>query len=154
MRTKEEWTELYYRQCKTVWNICYPYFMNTPETEDAVQETFLRLIHRDEPFQDEAHEKAWLIVTARNVCRDELKRARRNREVPLTPYIQTPAAEPEDTLLAIQELPEKYRIVIYLYYYEGYSTAKIAQMLHKPDSSIRSQLRRGRSLLKKRLGGI
>ena len=155
MRSKEEWTAIYDRHCKTVWNICYPYFMNPTQTEDAVQETFLRLVRRDKPFQDEAHEKAWLIAVARNVCRDELKRARQ-KEVPLAQAqgIPAPVQEPDDTLLAIRELPEKYRVVIYLYYYEGYSTAKIAQMLHKPDASIRTRLHRGRSLLKERLGGI
>ena len=152
---KEELTQIYDRHCRTVWNICYPYFMNAPETEDAVQETFYRLMCTQKRFADAEHEKAWLITTARNVCRDELRRARR-RDVPIDEARELPAPETEqdETLLALHELPEKYRTALYLYYYEGYSTSQIAQMLHKPGGTVRSDLRRGRNELKKRLGGI
>ncbi len=155
MKTKEEWTQIYRRHCKTVWNICYPYFMNPADTEDAVQETFLRLIRSGKVFRDEDHEKAWLIVTAKNVCRDELKRARR-KDVALeaAAELRAPQTQGDETLLAIQALPEKQRTVIYLYYYEGYGTVKISQMLRRPQASVRSDLRRGRMALKKRLGGI
>ncbi len=155
MRTKEELTELYYRHCALVYHICYPFFMNPADTEDAVQETFLHLMRTGQRFRDEDHERAWLIVTARNICRDELRRARR-REIPLTAAEGqgAPETEESETLLAIQALPEKYRQIIYLYYYKGYPTARIAQILHKTDSGVRSDLRRARSLLKKRLGGI
>ncbi|MBE6933067.1 MAG: sigma-70 family RNA polymerase sigma factor [Ruminococcaceae bacterium] len=155
MKTKEEWTKVYHRHCQTVWNICYPYFMNPADTEDAVQETFLRLIRSGKAFRDEEHEKAWLIVTAKNVCRDEMKRARR-KDVPLeeASALRSPETPEDETLLAIRELPEKQRLVIYLYYYEGYGTVKISQMLQRPQASVRSDLRRGRMALKKRLGGI
>lgn len=155
MSLKEEWTEIYRRHCQTVWNICYPYFMNPADTEDAVQETFLRLIRSGKAFQDAEHEKAWLIVTAKNVCRDEVKRARR-KDVPLeaATELRAQVAPEDETLLAIQALPEKQRMAIYLYYYEGYGTVKIAQMLHRTQSSVRSDLRRGRMALKKRLEGI
>lgn len=155
MSLMESWTQSYHRHCRTVWNICYPYFMNPSDTEDAVQETFLRLIRSGKVFQEEDHEKAWLIVTAKNVCRDELKRARR-RDVPIerAAALQAPPLPEDETLLAIQALPEKQRMAIYLYYYEGYGTVKIAQMLHRTQASVRSDLRRGRAALKKRLGGI
>ena len=155
MSLSEKWTQIYHRHCKTVWNICYPYFMNPADTEDAVQETFLRLIRAGKAFRDEDHEKAWLIVTAKNVCRDELKRARR-KEVPIEAAagLPSPESQEDETLLAIQGLPEKQRTAIYLYYYEGYGTIKIAQMLRRTHASVRSDLRRGRLALKKRLGGI
>ena len=109
----------------------------------------------DKVFLDEAHEKAWLIVTARNLCRDELRRPRR-RELPLEQasclYSEDP--EPDETMRAISALSDKYRTVLYLYYYEGYGTPQIAKLLHLPDSTVRSHLRRGRSTLKKQLGGI
>ena len=119
MKTKEEWTKVYHRHCQTVWNICYPYFMNSADTEDAVQETFLRLIRSGKVFRDEDHEKAWLIVTAKNACRDEMKRARR-KDVPLemAAELHSPQTPEDKTLLVIQALPEKQRTVIYLYYYE------------------------------------
>lgn len=155
MRSKDEVSAIYHRHVQTVWNICYPYFMNPSETEDAVQETFCRLMANAKTFRDAEHEKAWLIVTARNVCRDELRRARRT-EVPIDEAreLAAPETEADETLLALNELPDKYRTALYLYYYEGYSTAQIAQMLRKPGATVRSDLHRGRSLLKKRLGGI
>ncbi len=150
----ETWTGIYTRHCKMIWNICYPYFMNPADTEDAVQETFFRLIRSGKKFTGEQQEKAWLIVTARNVCRDELKRARR-RDLPLEQAAEQKAAEPLENLMgAIAALPEKQRIAIYLYYYEGYKTKEIAQMLHRPSATVRSDLRRGRAALKERLGGF
>ena len=155
MKTKEEWTQIYRRHCRTVWNICYPYFMNPADTEDAVQETFLRLIRSGKAFRDAEHEKAWLIVTAKNICRDELKRARRKDvSIEEAAALRSPETLEDETLLAIQALPEKQRTVIYLYYYEGYGTVKISQMLQRSESGVRSDLRRGRMALKKRLGGI
>lgn len=152
MRPEHELTESYLRNCKTVWNICYPFFLSQADTEDAVQETFLRLALTDKSFADDAHEKAWLITTARNVCKDECKRARR-RELPLEQAGEIPADEPQpdETMQAMHSLPERYRTVLYLFYYEGCHSAEIAKLLHRTDTAIRSDLRRGRGLLKKRL---
>lgn len=152
MRSEKELTQRYLQHSKTVWNICYPYFMNAADTEDAVQETYLRWLTQTDGFSDDDHEKAWLIVTARNVCRDELKRARR-RELPLE-QAEAVAAEPlhtDETLAAIHKLPQRIATVLYLYYYEGYPTARIAQMLCKREATIRSDLRRGRLKLKQEL---
>ena len=120
--------------------------------EDAVQETFLRLLRSAPELGSETHEKAWLIVTARNVCKNELARARR-REVPLEEAPAHYVPELSDTLLALRSLPEKYRLPLYLYYYEGYSTAETAEMLGKPAATVRSDLRRGRERMKALLGG-
>ena len=75
--------EIWYRtQFRTVWNICLSFLKNPADTEDAVQESFLRLAREETLFRDEEHVKAWLIHTAKNVCRDELRRHRR-QELPL-----------------------------------------------------------------------
>lgn len=146
--------QIYDRNFRTVWNICYPYFMNPQDTEDAVQETFYRLMLCTREFRDPDHEKAWLIRAARNVCKDELKRARR-RDVPLeqAEEISTAQREPDETLAALQSLPEKYRTVLYLYYYENCSVARMAKMLGRLESTLRSDMRRGRMLLKERMRG-
>ena len=153
MTSPEEITQVYTRQFHTVWNICYPFFMNKSDTEDAVQETFVRLLRTGKQFRDEQHEKAWLITTARNICRDELRRARR-RDLPLDEALPSPAAPGDETLQAVHALPEHYRTVIYLYYYEGCSTNDIARLLHRPDATVRTWLRRGRAMLRQQLGGI
>ncbi len=151
VRDTGEFEALYRRHFSTVWNVCVSLLHDPADTEDMVHDTFLRLLESSKAFESEAHEKAWLIVTARNVCRNELKRSRR-RDVP-----EVERADPtpllDETLLAVRALPEKYRLPLYLFYYEGYPTADIARLLRRPDASIRSDLRRGRMLLKQALGG-
>lgn len=151
MRNRAEFEALYRRYFSTVWNVCISLLHDPADTEDMVHDTFLRLLESGKAFESEAHEKAWLIVTARNVCRNELKRSRR-RDLPEAERAD-PAPLLDETLLAVRRLPEKYRLPLYLFYYEGYPTAEIARLLKRPDSSVRSDLRRGRLLLKQELGG-
>lgn len=152
--TKEQFEHSYQTHFKLVWNLCYTYLNDPTDTEDAVQDTFLKLAMAKKDFRDGEHEKAWLIVTARNVCKDELKRSRR-REVPLEVAAAAAAEQPrmDETLELVRSLPEQYQTVIYLYYYEGYATKQIARLLGKPDATVRSDLRRGRLLMKKGLEG-
>lgn len=151
MLGNEELLASYERNVNTVWNVCITFLKNSADAEDAVQETFLRCMASKTPFESAEHEKAWLIVAARNVCKNELKRARR-KTVPLEGNEAAPDGG-DDTLSVVYALPEKYRLPIYLFYYEGYHTAEIAAMLHRPDASIRSDLRRGRKLMKAALEG-
>jgi RNA polymerase sigma factor (sigma-70 family) len=150
--TPEGLARSYERNVDTVWNVCITFLKNPADAEDAVQETFLRLMRSAPELGSETHEKAWLIVTARNVCKNELARARR-REVPLEEAEAHYVPELSDTLLALRSLPEKYRLPLYLYYYEGYSTAETAELLGKPAATVRSDLRRGRERMKALLGG-
>lgn len=151
MRSQAEFEAIYRRHFATVWNVCLSLLHEPADTEDMVHDTFLRLLESNKRFEGEAHEKAWLIVTARNVCRNELKRSRR-RDVP-----ETERADPtpllDETLLAVRRLPEKYRLPLYLFYYEGCTSAEIARLLKRTDTAVRSELRRGRAMLKQELGG-
>lgn len=74
LRTDREITEIYGRNVDTVYRVCYSFMRNKPEAEDMTQETFLRLIDSGKAFENQRHEKAWLIVTASNLCKDQLKR--------------------------------------------------------------------------------
>lgn len=154
MRARQELIDLYERHVRLVWNVCYTFLRNVTDVEDAVQETFLRLYLSEQAFSDDNHARAWLITAAKNVCRDELRRSRR-RDVPLSEVRNTaaPVPLPDETLQAVRALPEKYRDVIYLYYYEGYHTAEIACLLQKKEATVRSLLRRGRIQLRQSLGG-
>ena len=78
LRTDKEITEIYHRQVDTVYRICYSFMKNKPEAEDMVQETFLRLIASGKTFENPRHEKAWLVVTASNLCKDQLKHIVKN----------------------------------------------------------------------------
>lgn len=145
---------IYKRHVQTVYRVCFAYMKNPADTEDAVQETFFRLIRRQPHFENPEHEKAWLIRTASNICKNELKHWRR-KQADLDAHADLPAPEQTesgDIMDAIMSLSERCKTVIYLYYYEGYQTAEIAKMLRKPHSTIRNHLREARLLLKERLG--
>lgn len=111
---------------------------------------FLKLITGNRRFQSEEHEKAWLIVTASNTCKDALKHWRRKVEnIDDYPSLSDTVSVPENAVLSeILALPVKYREVVYLYYYEGFQTAEISKMLHCSDSTVRNRLARARKRLK------
>lgn len=121
---------------------------NKADTEDAVSDTFVRLMRSGTVFDSAEHERAWLIVTARNICRDKLKSPAYRFE-PLSDDMLTGEIDTDETLAMLRSLPEKYRVVIYLHYYEGYSCGEIAKMLRLAKSSVASRLDRGRKKLKK-----
>lgn len=154
--TNKEIIAIYNRHVNTVYRICYSFMKNKPETEDMVQETFLKLLEYEKSFANERHEKAWLIVTASNLCKDALKRSWRQDEsiedcefsLGKTEEIQT-----NEVLRAVLDLPEDQKTVVYMYYYEGYSTHEIAKFLRCPGATVRSRLLRARKILKEKLGG-
>ena len=154
-RTGKEITEIYNRHLNTVYRICFSFMKNTADTEDMVQETFLRLLSSGVGFVSEEHEKAWLIVTASNLCKDTLKKWWRNMEDIDDPTLglQQPPFEIDSVLDAIMRLPAEQKCAVYMYYYEGYSTAEIAGYLHCPQATVRSRLSRARKTLKHKLGG-
>lgn len=154
-RTGKEITEIYNRQVDTVYRICFSFMKNRHDTEDMVQETFLRLISSGVGFVSEEHEKAWLIVTASNLCRDTLKKWWRKTEDIDDPSLnlKSPPFEIDSVLDAIMKLPSDQKCAVYMYYYEGYSTSDIASYLHCPHATVRSRLSRARKTLKKKLGG-
>ena len=154
-RTGKEISEIYNRQVDTVYRICFSFMRNTNDTEDMVQETFLRLISSGTVFVSEEHEKAWLIVTASNLCKDTLRKWWRKTENIEDPALglQQPPYEIDSVLDAIMKLPVDQKCAVYMYYYEGYSTMDIASYLGCPHATVRSRLSRARKTLKKKLGG-
>lgn len=148
--------QIFLRHAQTVYRVCYSFLRSTSDAEDATQATFMKLVEKPRTFQGEQHEKAWLIVCASNLCKDILKSAARTRVVALPE--QEPAdpgyAQPiDETLDAVLRLPEKYKDVVYLYYYEGYKTGEIAQMLDEKPSTVRNRLACARAILKQTLEG-
>ncbi|MBR2781914.1 MAG: RNA polymerase sigma factor [Oscillospiraceae bacterium] len=153
-RTDKEIAELFERHYRMLYRICFTYMKNAADTEDAVQETFYRLISRQPLFDSPEHEKAWLIRTASNICRNALKHWWRKHEDLADHEDAAESAPPEtgDVLQAVMSLPEKYKTAVYLYYYEGYSSAETAELLQKPPSTIRNYLHEARAILRERLG--
>ena len=124
---------------------------NTADAQDAAQEAFLKLLQKRPAFHDAEHEKAWLIRVTVNTAKNMLKTA--NRTEPLEKYDAFVYQEHSETLNAVLSLPLKYRTVIHLYYYEGYSIKEIAAILEIPEATAGTQLARGREKLKTILKG-
>jgi len=151
---REQFVEVYSRQVDTVYRVCYSFMKNKADTEDMVQETFLRLVSTKKRFENERHERAWLIVTASNLCKDSLKKWWRKNEN-IEDFLDI-AEEPkqEDSILdIILQLPEDYKDAVYMYYYEGYTTVEIASHLGCPEATVRSRLMRARNKLQTMMGG-
>lgn len=152
--TDNEMTEIYNRNVLSVYRLCFSYLKNVNDTEDIVQETFVKAFMRDKTFENERHEKGWLIITAGNMCKDLLSHWwRKNRNLDDYETLQAKAGfDIDETFIEIMKLPPKYKTVIYMYYYEEYSTREISEILKKNKSTVCSLLKRGREILKERLG--
>ena len=141
---------IYERQYARVYRIGMLYMKNASDAEDVVQSVFMKYIERPEQFRDMEHEKAWFITVARNRCKDMLKSFWRNRvELGEFPECTSNEAEGLDLLPYIFQLAPKYREVLYLYYYEGYSTEDMAKVLKRNSSTVRTQMANARNKLKK-----
>ena len=134
----------------TILRISYSYLKQTCDAEDICQTVFLKYLTNDCTFDSIDHEKAWIIRTTINACKDHLKSHWHKTTVPIeaAQHVPAPAAEPGSILASVNLLPPKYRAVIYLHYYEGYTAPEIAQLLGRLPSTVNTQLRRGREQLK------
>ncbi len=121
---------------------------NVSDAEDVLQEAFLRAYEKAPEFQSEEHEKAWLIRVTVNLCNSRLRSPWRKRRLPL--LNSYPASEPEqhELLEQIVALEPKYRTVIHLFYYEGYSVKDISELTGQKEATVRSHLTRARQKLK------
>ncbi|MDI9514316.1 MAG: RNA polymerase sigma factor [Clostridiaceae bacterium] len=155
LRTDEELSQIYHRHVKTVYRVCFMYMKNNHDTEDMVQNTFLRLMRDGTRFESEEHEKAWLIRTATNLCKDHFRHwwSKRVGMDAVADVAAEDAITIDETLNKVIKLPSKYKTVVYMYYYEGYSTVEIARILGKKVSTIRSHLHTGRKLLRIEMEG-
>ena len=137
-----------------VYRVALHQFGVLQDAEDAVQEVFLRLYTEEKLFESGEHLRRWLIRVTLNVCRDTLKSPWRKRRVPLDTVPDQPvfdAPEQGELYQAVMTLPEKYRVTLYLFYYEELSTKEIAELLGLRQTAVTTRLSRGRELLKKRL---
>lgn len=149
LRTNKEVAEIYNRQADTVYRVCFLFMKNRQDAEDMVQNTFLRLMSRNPHFENAGHEKAWLITTASNLCRDSLRHWwHRTVGIDDAEASEAPPFSIDETLQKVLDLPANYRTALYLRYYEGYSGAEISRMLHRSESTVRGWLHTGRNLLK------
>lgn len=123
---------------------------NESDAEDVVQETIIRYYQKCPVFVDGEHEKAWLIRVATNKCRDLLRFRKRHPQVDDTCLARIPWNDEECGMIeALTGLPEKFRLVLTLYYMEGYRIEEIASLISRTPSAVRMRLQKGRRLLEK-----
>lgn len=137
--------------------LSYSYLKRREDAEDIVQDTLVRLMQSKSCFDTEERLKAWLFKVAANLCKDYLKSAAYRKQVFLPEGYDLTAAREQipdadgEVLLSVLSLPERYRSVLHLYYYEEYTTKEIAEILGKKEVTVRSLLGRGRRKLADKL---
>ena len=123
------------------------------DAEDIVQEAFIRLFEKNPGFESAEHEAAWLIRVTVNLCKSRLRSHWWKKTEPLSDSYPAETCEQQNLIETVLSLPAKYRIVIHLFYYEGYKTKEIADITGLSESTVRQQLTRARRMLKDYLEG-
>lgn len=133
----------------SVLRLAYSYLHNMPDAEDILQETLIRYFRSAPQFESDSHEKAWLLRVAANLSKNRIDYNKIRLSEELNEEI---AADEKDDLSfvweAVKQLPQTQSEVIHLFYQEGYSTAEIAKLLSRRESTVRSDLKRGREKLR------
>jgi len=141
----EKYSDLVYR-------LSVLYMRNRQDAEDCCQNVFLKAYRTNPVFNDEAHARAWFIIVTRNECRNMLNSYWRKNTVNIEDVTLTVKDEYQRGIVReVLSLPEKYRDIIYLHYYEGYKIAELTEMLGLKANTIKSRLLRGRELLRAKL---
>ena len=146
--------EAFQRYGDRVFSAAFSICQTKEDADDTVQDTFLRYYTQNADYIDETHLKAWLLRVAINRAKDITGAFWRRNRVSWEDYMdELEFQEPEDRSLfeAVMRLPEKYRIVIHLFYYEEYSIEEISATLRSHPGTVKSRLSRGRKLLKSML---
>ena len=149
--SKQELIQKYFNM---VYKIALSRTGSVHHAEDVVQETFLRYLKSDKEFETEEHLKAWLIRVTINCSKSIFLSSWYKKSVSLTEDITFDSPEKRDVYYAALALPQKYRTVIHLFYYEDMSVRQISETLGIKESTVKSQLHRGRELLKENLKGV
>ena len=136
-----------------VYHLAMAQVKNKTNADDIVQDVFLKYIQSAKRFESDEHIKAWLIRVTINCSHSLFTTSWYKKTVPLEDELVFEMEEKSDVYYAVLELPEKYRTVIHLFYYEDMSIAEISVALKIKESTIKSQLSRGREMLREKLKG-
>ena len=147
---KEEMTKKYFSM---IYKLVLNQTKNRDIADDVVQDVFLKYIQKDVDFKSEEHIKAWLIRVAINCSKSVFTGSWYRKTTELTDDITFETPEKSDVYYAVLQLPQKYRAVIHLFYYEDMSVSEIAKILKRNESTVKSQLHRARTILKSKLKG-
>jgi RNA polymerase sigma-70 factor (ECF subfamily) len=150
MMTETTFTAAAEQHLDMVYRIALNWFRNPADAEDAAQTAMLKLWQADTEFADGEHLRRWLVRVTLNACRDMARSPWRRHTVSLEELPEPAFSDEERRTIyrAVMTLPGKYRVPLYLYYYEGYSVAEIGELLHLNVSTVQTRLARARGKLK------
>lgn len=147
---RKELARIYDLYFDTVYKVCFLYMKNHADAQDLTQEVFCQMLRKEIHYISDEKTKAWLIVSASNLCKNQLKKWWVKKRVPYEECLVTRHMNEQDKEVydVVMGLEQKYAIPTYLYYYEGYKTAEIANLLKEKQSTIQTRLAKARELLK------
>jgi RNA polymerase sigma-70 factor (ECF subfamily) len=152
--------EMMERYSDMIYGIASAHMRTREDAEDIYQEVFLIYLQKQQKFREEEHRKAWLIRTTLICCKRALASSWKKRNVLMDnaeksydmsgsePFASLESKEENEVYMAVKALPEKYRTVIYLFYFEQQSVQEISEILKRRPGTVRMQLTRGRELMK------
>lgn len=151
MIDKEYVNYIYDAYSDTILKIGYTYLKSTQLAEDVLQEVCLKIMKKNIKIEDKTKEKYWIIRVTINLCKDYLKSSWFRKNVELDENLSYLPKEQDEAILEVLKLPEKYKTVIYLYYYEEYSIKEISKILKINESTIGTRLARAKKILENKL---
>lgn len=149
--SSENIREIYERNFVTVYRVCFMYLKNVQDTEDAVHNTFVKMIEKRKQFESTEHEKAWLIRVSSNVCKNMLRSINKRAELTEQNFEASDTPIISEVMLELSNLPDELKIPVYLFYCDGYNSNEIGKMLGISSSAVRSRLQKARERLKELL---
>ena len=134
-----------------LYRTCFVLLKNENDAEDAVQETIIKYMRKAPKFKNSEHEKAWLLTVASNISKDMLRYNSRHPHTDIDSITEI-SVQTEDSFIldALMTLPEKFKLVLILYYVEEYRIDEIARIISKTPSAVKMRLQKGRKLLEKK----
>ncbi len=141
----------------TVYRVALNFLGSPEDAEDAVQEVLMRLYLSKERFEGDEHVKRWMIRVTLNFCKNVARAEKRRIPTPpeeLALSVPFEAEEQIGLFTAVMSLPEKYRVPLYLFYYEEYSVKEIGRVLGIHESAVTTRLSRARAILRSELEGV
>lgn len=152
--SKTDFERVYDRYADMLYRLAFSHLQSREDAEDVIQEVFVKYLGATSAFKDAEHEQAWFIRVTVNACYDFLRKKKYRLHVSLDEIEETVAKE-EDALSDVSQMlsgiPPKYKTVMLLYYFEGYSVEEISQILKLSKSAVKMRLSRGRELLKEQM---
>ena len=150
----KEFEEIYYKHKQTLYNISYSYLKNVSDSDDIVQDVFMKYLNTNNDFKSDDDLKYWLIRVCINACINEVKSTYKKKVMldnDISSNNDLNKNEDKEIFSYVYDLPLQYKDVIVLYYYESYSTDEISKILKISQANVKKRLERGRNILKTKI---